>query len=234
MESESRELMTAQQALTAWLTDIDARHWIEQNAAPYRELMAYYHCAMLEVETRFRVLSEGMALHSAGNPIESIKTRLKRPESIVEKLIQNSLPLTVESIEENLSDVAGVRVICSFQSEVYLLADALLRQDGVTLVRRRDYIREPKPNGYRSLHLVISVPIFLQEKTKHMKVEVQLRTLAMDCWASLEHKLRYKKQRTLSARANEELLACAEITAALDQRFEEIHEQVQSDDAECG
>ena len=90
----------------------------------------------------------------------------------------------------SLSDVAGVRVICSFQSEVYLLADALLRQDGVTLVRRRDYIREPKPNGYRSLHLVISVPIFLQEKTKHMKVEVQLRTLAMDCWASLEHKLR--------------------------------------------
>ena len=232
MESEYQELMTVQQALTARLTDIDARRWIEQNAAPYKELMAYYHCAMLEVETRFKVLSEGMALHSAGNPIESIKTRLKRPESIVDKLIRNKQPLTVESIEENLSDVAGVRVICSFQSEVYLLADALLRQDGVALIRRRDYIKEPKANGYRSLHLVVSVPIFLQEKTKHMKVEVQLRTLAMDCWASLEHKLRYKKQRALSARTNEELMACAEITAALDQRFEEIHEQGQPDDAE--
>ena len=225
MESESRELMTVQQALTARLTDIDARRWIEQNAAPYKELMAYYHCAMLEVETRFKVLSEGMALHSAGNPIESIKTRLKRPESIVDKLIRNKQPLTVESIEENLSDVAGVRVICSFQSEVYLLAEqeALIGEQ-VALIG--------KANGYRSLHLVVSVPIFLQEKTKHMKVEVQLRTLAMDCWASLEHKLRYKKQRALSARTNEELLACAEITAALDQRFEEIHEQVQSDDAE--
>ena len=113
MESESQELMTVQQALTARLTDIDARRWIEQNAAPYKELMAYYHCAMLEVETRFKVLSEGMALHSAGNPIESIKTRLKRPESIVDKLIRNKQPLTVESIEENLSDVAGVRVPCS-------------------------------------------------------------------------------------------------------------------------
>lgn len=226
MESDTRQLMTVQQALAARLTDIDARHWIEQNAAPYKELMAYYYCAMLEVETRFKVLSEGMAMRSDNNPIESIKTRLKKPESIVDKLIRNNLPLTVESIEEDLCDVAGVRVICSFQSEVYMLADAFLRQDGIELVERRDYIKEPKSSGYRSLHLVVSIPIFLRDKTKRMKVEVQLRTLAMDCWASLEHKLRYKKQRAISARTNEELLACAEITAALDQRFEEIHEQI--------
>ena len=230
MESNSLQLMTVQQALEAQLTDIDVRHWIEQNAAPYKELMAYYYCAMLEVETRFKVLSEGMAMQSDNNPIESIKTRLKRPESIVDKLIRNNLPLTVESIEKSLCDVAGVRVICSFQSEVYMLADALLRQDGVDLFRRRDYIREPKPNGYRSLHLVVSVPIFLRDQTKHMKVEIQLRTLAMDCWASLEHKLRYKKQRNISFKTNEKLLACADITSALDQRFEEIHEKIGAED----
>ena len=191
METNSNEMATVEQALVKKLSDIDARQWIEQYAAPYKELMAYYHCAMLEVETRFKILSEGMALQGDSNPIESIKTRLKRPESIIDKLIRKNYPLTVESIEDNLFDIAGVRVICSFQSEAYMLADALLRQNSISLVRKRDYIKEPKSCGYRSLNLVVSVPIFLREKTKHMKVEVQLRTLAMDCWASLEHKLRY-------------------------------------------
>lgn len=225
MDSLSNELVTVDQALAARLTDIDARTWVKEHAAPYKELMAYYRCAMMEAEARFKVLNEDLALRGEDNPIESIKTRLKTPESIVEKLLRNGYPLTVDSIEANLFDVAGVRVICSFCSEVYMLEDAFLNQAGITLVRKRDYIQNPKPSGYRSLNLVVSIPIFLRSHVREMKVEVQLRTLAMDCWASLEHKLRYKKQHDPAGRIGEELLACAEITAELDQRFEEIRLQ---------
>jgi putative GTP pyrophosphokinase len=225
MDSASNKLIKMDRALAAPLTDIDARSWVKEHAAPYKELMAYYRCAMMEVETRFKVLNEDLELRGSDNPIESIKTRLKSPESIVDKLFRKGFPLTVESIEENLYDVAGVRVICSFCSDVYAMAKAFLSQSGITLVRKRDYIQMPKMSGYRSLNLVVSVPIFLRDQVREMKVEVQLRTLAMDCWASLEHKLRYKKQPDPSGRVGEELLACAEIAAALDQRFEEIHLQ---------
>jgi len=230
MEADSQELINISEALTSRLTSLEARSWIKEQAAPYRELMAYYQCAMMEIETRFKIIREDLSLRGRDNPIESIKSRLKTPESIVDKLIRNQFPITVEGIEENIFDVAGVRVICSFCSDVYALAEAFLRQNDVTLIRKRDYIQSPKPSGYRSLHLVVSIPIFLKDKTKEMKVEVQLRSLAMDCWASLEHKIRYKNQRAISDRVGEELLACAEIAAALDQRFQEIRLQADAED----
>ena len=124
---------------------------VQSYTQPYRELMSYYRCAMMEVETKFNVLNEELSLQYDRNPIESIKTRLKSPESIAEKLQRRGFPLTVESIEENLNDIAGVRVICSFPSDIYQLADAFLKQDDITLLQRKDYIAEPKPNGYRSL-----------------------------------------------------------------------------------
>ncbi len=197
---------------------------------PFKQMMSYYRCAAMEVETKFRVLDVQMSLNRENNPIESIKTRLKSPESIFEKLKRRDLPMTLNAIEENLNDIAGVRVICSFPEDIYLLADALLRQDDITLIERKDYIQNPKPNGYRSLHLIVEVPIFLRNETKKMRVEVQLRTIAMDFWASLEHKLRYKKGLEDSEDYQEisrQLKNCAEISAMLDRLMENIRGQIE-------
>lgn len=201
---------------------------VSENIKPFYELMAYYRCAMMEVETKFRVLDEHFSLKYNSNPIESIKSRLKAPESIAEKLSRRGFPLTIESIEKNIYDVAGVRVICSFPRDIYMLADLLLMQDDVVLVEKRDYIKNPKPSGYRSLHLIVEVPIYLHSGKKMVKVEVQLRTIAMDFWASIEHKLRYKNNinkkevKTIA----EELLECSRVSAMLDKRMEQIKEKI--------
>ena len=142
------------------------------------KLMAYYRCAIMEVETKLNVLNEQFSLQYDRNPISSIQTRLKRMDSISEKLAKDDLPMTLQSMEENLNDIAGVRVICSFPEDVYMIADALLSQDDITLISKKDYIREPKTNGYRSLHLIVTVPIFLADEKRLMKVEIQLRTIA--------------------------------------------------------
>lgn len=192
---------------------------------PYKELMSYYRCAMMEVETKFRVLSEALSMQYDRNPIESIRTRLKSPESIVEKLLRKNLPLTEASLENDLADIAGVRVICSFPSDIYALAESLLRQDDITLIEKKDYIASPKPNGYRSLHLIVEIPIFLHDHKRKMKVEVQFRTISMDWWASLEHKIRYKKGLPDSAYIEKELLECAQMGAALDARMENLQSE---------
>ena len=204
----------------------DLKAWIYGKASPYRELMAWYRCAMMEVETKFKVMNEELSLRYDRNPIESIKTRLKSPESIVEKLTRKGLPLSPESVEENVSDIAGVRVICSYTSDIYMLSEALLRQDGIELIREKDYIRQPKPNGYRSLHLIVAVPIFLHDQKKMVKVEVQLRTISMDWWASLEHKIRYKKGLPSIAEVERELYECAQLGAELEARMENIQHKV--------
>jgi len=143
-------------------------------------------------------------------------------------LIKKQVPLTAESIEESICDVAGVRVICSFQSDIYMLADALLKQDDITLLKRKDYIANPKENGYRSLHLIVQIPIYLHDQKKLMKVEVQFRTISMDWWASLEHKIRYKKDVMITPEIEKELRECAEISDVLDRRMEMIQQKVES------
>lgn len=217
------ELSPLKHALMSRLNSSELKNWARDYAMPYKELMAYYRCAMMEVETKFNVLNEELSLLYDRNPIETIKTRLKSPESIVDKAVRKNIPLTVDSIEKNLHDIAGLRIICSFPSDIYMLADALLRQDDVTLIERKDYIQNPKPNGYRSLHLIIETPIFLHNQTRMMKVEVQFRTIAMDWWASLEHKIRYKKDLKDDEAIARELFSCAEMGAELDQRMERIH-----------
>ena len=202
------------------------KEWIKSYAAPYKELMAYYKCAMMEVETKFRVLNEELSLEYDRNPIETIKTRLKSVESIGDKLMALKAPITVDSIEHNLHDVAGVRVICGFPSDIYTLADAFLNQDDITLIEKKDYIANPKPNGYRSLHLIVEIPIFLHDEKKKMKVEVQFRTISMDWWASLEHKIRYKKDVQVPNGVAEELKECAEAAAVLDTRMEQIQKKL--------
>ncbi len=196
----------------------------------FHKLMAYYRCAMMEIETKFNVLNEEFSLRYDRNPINGMKTRLKSMESIRAKLEKKGVPLSVDSVEKNLCDVAGVRVVCSFPEDVYMLADALLSQDDITLVTKKDYIQNPKSNGYRSLHLIVTVPIFLAKEKKVMKVEIQLRTIAMDFWASLEHQLRYKKDFDFSESMIQELKTCADLSAELDVRMDRIRASVQPED----
>lgn len=179
----------------------------------------------MEVETKFRVLNEELSLEGEANPIDAIESRLKSPESIIEKVDRKGIDFSVEAIEEHIDGIAGIRVICSFESDVYLIAEALLRQTDVQLIERIDYIANPKPSGYRSLHLVIAIPIFLYDEKKIMKVEVQLRTMAMDMWASLEHKLAYKKEQSAEAdRMHANLLECAELSARIDKLMTETRD----------
>ncbi|WP_278599865.1 GTP pyrophosphokinase [Clostridium tertium] len=196
---------------------------------PMNELMAYYRCAIMEVETKFNVLNEEFSLQYDRNPIENVKSRLKSTDSIIRKLKKKELPFSLEAMQENINDVAGIRVICSFPEDIYMLADCLLNQDDIKLITKKDYIKNPKKSGYRSLHLIIEVPIFLKNEKRYMKVEVQLRTIAMDFWASLEHKLRYKKNISLEEAEiiSKELLECSEISATLDKRMEDIRNRIE-------
>ena len=191
-------------------------------------MMSRYKCAVMEVETKFKVLNEQFSLEYDRNPIEAIKSRVKSIDSIIEKIQRKNIKPTLESVEENISDIAGVRVICSFREDIYYLAKCFLNQDDIKLVEIKDYIKKPKEGGYRSLHLIVQVPIFLQNEKRNVKVEVQLRTIAMDFWASLEHKLRYKKEIN-PADAEElakDLKDCAEASMLLDIRMEEIKNRI--------
>ena len=174
-------------------------------------MMSYYKCAIMEVETKFRVLNEQYSLEYDRNPIEDIKSRTKSMESLMRKIRRKDIPLTVASIEENIHDIAGVRVICSFPDDIYMLADCLLSQDDITLIKKKDYIKNPKPGGYRSLHLIISIPIFLQEGKRMITVEVQLR---------------YKKDipEDQAHYLEEEMLECANISASLDARMQHVRD----------
>ena len=202
--------------------------WIKEKFDEFARLMTYYRCAMMEIETKFNVLNEEYSLAYDRNPINSIKTRLKSFPSIKEKLERKGVSNSIESIEQNLNDIAGVRVICSFPEDVYELANALLKQDDIELIEKKDYIKNPKPNGYRSLHIIVGIPIFLAHEKRIMKVEIQLRTIAMDFWASLEHQLRYKKDTTFTKEMANELLECAEMSAKLDNKMDILRKKVLS------
>ncbi len=193
---------------------------------PYKELMAYYRCAMMVVAGKFNILNEELSLQYDRNPIETIKTRLKAPESILDKLNRRNLPVTTESIEDNIFDVAGIRVICAYTSDIYNLAASFSRQDDIRVIETKDYIRAPKANGYRSLHLIVETPIYLHDEKRLMKVEVQFRTISMDFWASLEHRIRYKKNLPANADMEKELLTCAELSAELERRMGRLQKAV--------
>ena len=199
---------------------------LQEEGMKLQQLMSYYKCAIMEIETKFKVLDEEYSLQHDRNPINSVKGRLKKIGSIMEKLERKGYEASVDSIEKNLDDVAGIRVVCSFEEDVYTLAEALLRQDDITLIEKKDYIKNPKDNGYRSLHLIVSVPIFLGNEKRIMKVEIQLRTIAMDCWASLEHQLRYKKNIKSTEEIEKELHECAMLSIELDARMDRLRETI--------
>ena len=205
---------------------MDRPELILANDPRFKQLLMLYECAIMQVNTKLQVLNNEFSHTFKRNPIESIKSRIKTPESIWEKLNRRNLPIDVATIERDLTDIAGIRVICPFQADIYNVADLLTTQDDVTLVEKKDYIKNPKPNGYRSLHLIIAVPIYLATGKKMMKVEVQLRTIAMDFWASLDHKLRYKKNLENSEEIAQELKECADIIAGVDVKMQNIRKKI--------
>ncbi|MCM1542598.1 MAG: GTP pyrophosphokinase family protein [Blautia sp.] len=195
-------------------------------AKPFNTLMMEYRAVIMEVETKLKVLNDMFSEEYKRNPFESIKSRLKTPESIYKKLEKKGYAFTIENIRSYVADVAGLRVICSFPDDIYRLAEMLTRQDDIILLKKKDYIESPKPNGYRSLHLILSVPIFLADEKKFMKVEVQFRTIAMDFWASLEHKLKYKKDIDNTDEIEQQLRVCADSIEALDYRMQELRDRI--------
>lgn len=197
-----------------------------EQAQQIQEVLMMYQCAISEVRTKLEVLNNEMSVKNNRNPIETIKYRVKKPKSIVEKLIRKGYPISVESVIHNLNDVAGVRVICSFVEDIYTIARMLVKQDDITLLEVKDYIKNPKPNGYRSYHMIIEIPVFFSDKKQPMKVEVQIRTMAMDFWASLEHQVNYKKDVENAEEISCQLKKCADVIAETDLKMQEIGKKI--------
>lgn len=198
-----------------------------EQAEKMQELFLYNRCAIKEIQTKLEILNDELAMKTQRNPIETVSSRVKSPRSILEKLDRKGYPLTVESVWENLNDVAGVRVICSFIEDIYDVAEMFMRQDDIQVIEVKDYIKEPKENGYRSLHLIVEVPVFLSDKKLPMRVEVQIRTIAMDFWASLEHQVKYKRGVPDAVRISEQLKECAETICETDQKMQNIYHEIQ-------
>jgi len=207
--------------------DEETLEWAQKASREFAKRMSYYKCAMLEVETRFHVLNEEYVLEHGRSPMNSIKSRLKTLPSLREKLERKHIPFDVDTLEQQINDIAGVRVICSFPEDVYTMANAFLAMDDIEVLQRKDYISNPKPNGYRSLHLIVAIPVHLAEGKRMTKVEIQLRTIAMDFWASLEHQLRYKQDNAFTEEMAAELYECAQLSAALDIRMDNLRKSVQ-------
>jgi putative GTP pyrophosphokinase len=185
-----------------------------------------YKFGLAEIGTKITILAEELAHRGRGNPIEHVNTRLKSADSLTAKARRIGCPVTLDAMRDRIRDIAGVRVVCSFVSDVYTVAEMLTRQQDVTLLQTKDYIAEPKPNGYRSLHLIVEIPVFLSDRVVSVPVEVQLRTVAMDFWASLEHKIHYKFEKDVPAALRDELTATATDAARLDERMERLHSQI--------
>lgn len=198
-------------------------------AKEFEELMMMYGCAIREVKTKLEVLNDELSVRYNRNPIEFIKSRIKKPVSIARKLKSKGLEVSIHSVMENLNDVAGIRVICCFIDDIYDVARWLAKQDDIKLLEVKDYIKHPKPNGYRSLHMIVEIPVFFSEGKQLTRVEVQIRTIAMDFWASLEHQLRYKKNIADMENIEEistELKECAEVIAQTDVKMQSIREKI--------
>lgn len=192
----------------------------------FLSLMSLYQAAADEIVTKFQILDNEFSIKYRRNPIHTLKSRIKSPDSIVGKLNRKGLPISVEAIKDNLYDIAGVRVTCQYIDDIYTLAGLLTSHDDMELIKTKDYIKNPKPNGYRSLHIVVNVPVFLSTGKDYAPVEIQIRTMAMDFWASLEHELHYKTSKNVDQSLSDELYYCAETIADTDRRMQEIYKKI--------
>ena len=195
----------------------------------WKSVMFLYDSALKEISTKIEILNNEFVHIYSYNPIEHVKSRLKTPDSIVKKLKRYGYEVTIDNMVEKLSDIAGIRIICSFLDDIYEVADMLIRQDDVKVIAVKDYIQNPKPNGYRSYHMIIEIPVFFSDSKKPIRVEVQIRTIAMDFWASLDHQLKYKKSFIDdNGEISEELKQCAEVIAGTDVKMLEIRKKIEA------
>ena len=210
--------------LAELISKVGSQQELFESARDFQEMMMRYECAVMEVETKIKILNEEFSMRTQRNPIESIKSRIKSPASIYEKLSRKGYEMTIDNMEQHIKDIAGVRVICSFPEDIYAVARLITEQDDIVILEIKDYIAKPKANGYRSLHLIIAVPIFLANEKRNMKVEIQFRTIAMDFWTSLEHKVKYKKNVENPEEIAKELKECADIITSVDYKMQEIRQ----------
>ena len=193
-----------------------------------QQSMSLYESGIKEICTKLEILQREAQVKGVHNPIESIKSRVKNIFSVLEKLDRKGFEISMKSVEENLYDVAGVRVICPYIDDIYEVAERIRRQDDLNVLIEKDYIKNPKPNGYRSFHMVVEVPVFLSDSKRMVKVEIQIRTIAMDFWASLDHQIRYKMESMVPDEITEKLRSCAETIAATDVQMQQIYKEVRA------
>ena len=207
---------------------LDRAQKIAQATVEYKELRMMYACALKEIKTKFDVLNSEFNIRYQRNPISFISTRLKSTYSTIEKLHKKGKNFTLDDIKTHIHDVAGVRVVCSYIGDIYRVAEAFTKQDDITLLEEKDYIKNPKPNGYRSLHLIVSIPVFFEQQKEYLKAEVQIRTIAMDFWASLEHQIKYKKEIPDQDDVIKTLKSCADTIAETDVTMMNIRKQLEN------
>lgn len=206
--------------------DVDNNLDIKQMRIELTRFMMYYKFALEKMNTKINILKQEFQYIHNYNPIEYVKSRLKTPENILKKARRKGIELSLASIKENIRDIAGLRITCSFISDIYKLSDMLQKQRDITLIECKDYIKNPKPNGYKSLHLIIQIPVFMSDRVDDVYVEIQIRTIAMDFWASLEHKIYYKYEKEIPEELKKELKEAAELVSQLDEKMESIYKKV--------
>ena len=194
----------------------------------WEEVVLIYNSALKEIGTKLEILNDEFQHVHQYNPIEHIKSRIKRPQSIVKKLKKHGYESTIDNMVKYVNDIAGVRVICSFTSDIYRIAEMIINQNDIKVVSVKDYILNPKPSGYKSYHLIVTIPIFLSDRIVDAKVEIQIRTVAMDFWASLEHKIHYKFEGNVPMHIKQELVECANMVSELDAKMLSLNEEVHS------
>ena len=223
---DSVEIMSLAQMAPENVMD-EARRILELMVG-YKELRMMYACALKEMRTKFEVLNAEFNVRYQRNPINFINTRLKSNQSILEKMQRRRVAFSLENLENSIQDIAGIRIICSYVDDIYQLSEALLRQDDVELLARKDYIKRPKPNGYRSLHLIVRIPVFFADQKRELPVEVQIRTIAMDFWASLEHQMKYKQSVPEQEEVVNQLRLCAERISVLDDEMIGLRRRIEA------
>ena len=214
------------------MSELESKNYFDDSLESWNAVMLIYRSAIKEMNTKIEILNEEFKHVHQYNPIEYVKTRVKAPDSIVKKLKRYGYEETLQNMMEYCNDIAGVRIVCSFTSDIYRLADMIGRQNDVTVISVKDYIKNPKPSGYKSYHMIVTIPVFLSDRVVDTKVEIQIRTIAMDFWASLEHKIYYKFEGHAPEYISHDLQECSEIVSELDERMLQLNEAIQKTKAE--
>ncbi|MCR5273508.1 MAG: GTP pyrophosphokinase family protein [Lachnospiraceae bacterium] len=204
-----------------------ANEIISEQVASWEEMMLLYNSALKKMQTKLEILNDEFQHVHQYNPLEYVKTRVKTPDSIAKKLKRHGKEITMENMVDCINDIAGMRIVCSFTTDIYRIADMIGRQNDITVISVKDYIRNPKPSGYKSYHMIVTIPVFLSDKTEQVKVEIQIRTMAMDFWASLEHKIFYKFEGDAPDYISSDLRDCSEIVSMLDDKMRQLNEAIQ-------